>query len=373
MKGSKSLLQHLGLIRTREHRQHLARQEAQLEALKSQLQQQKKENTVWQERYASVAADLQFAQTIQAEVQSFSNSLLGFRNSFESLSLYLERERRRIAGTSATTEASQQDLKAIVNRFGQILSGMTTTSDHILSLRQETGSIGEMVNLIRDIASQTNLLSLNAAIEAARAGEHGRGFAVVASEVRNLSGKTAQATEEIDSIVSKVQAQAEETARASSANVEQAQIYLTEVEENIARFRTALTDFSATSTRLSRSAVLARIELANIDEINLRLQVYQALMDGNEQREIAVPTVRDCGIGQWYYSDEAREYFSQERLFQQLEAPHEEVHEYARLAVEARHRGQRDEAHRLLMAMEKANSRVTDIIQQLLKAASFYD
>src|SRR5690554_4720663 len=373
MSTSRGILQCLGLVRAKEHRQHLAQQTAQLQALQSQLHQQQEETAVWQERYASVAADLKFAQTIQAEVQSFSHSLLGFRNSFESLSLYLDRERRRIAGASATTEASQQDLKIIVSRFGQILSGMTTTSDHILSLRQETGSISEMVNLIRDIASQTNLLSLNAAIEAARAGEHGRGFAVVAGEVRNLSGKTAQATEEIYSIVSKVQARAEDTASASNTNVDQAQIYLAEVEENIARFRTALTDFSETSTRLSRSAVLARIELANIDEINLRLQVYQALMNGDQQTEIAVPTVRDCGIGQWYYSDEAREYFSQERLFQQLEAPHEEVHEYARLAVEARHRGQRDEAHRLLMAMEKANSRVTDIIQQLLKAASFYD
>lgn len=373
MTHPKGILQRFGLVRASTHQRHLAHQQALFQAVQDQLSEQQQETAAWRERCAAVEADLQFALTIQAEVQNFSHSLLGFRNSFESLALYLERERRRITGASATTEASQQDLQAIVSRFGQILSGMTTTSDHILSLRQETGAIGEMVNLIRNVSSQTNLLSLNAAIEAARAGEYGRGFAVVADEVRGLSGKTAQATEEIYQIVTKVQTQAEDTASASSTNVEQAQTYLTEVEENIARFHSALSDFGETSTRLSRSAVLARIELANIDEINLRLQVYRALMEGDPQTDIAVPIVRDCGIGQWYYSEEAKEYFAQEPLFRELEAPHEAVHEYAQLAVTARQGGQRDEALRFLKQMDQANSRVMQIIQQLLKTAAFYD
>jgi len=92
-----------------------------------------------------------------------------------------------------------------IAQIERLAAEVARSTDAMTHLQQESNKIGSVMDVIKAVAEQTNLLALNAAIEAARAGEQGRGFAVVADEVRNLAQKTQQATGEIQQMIQQLQ------------------------------------------------------------------------------------------------------------------------------------------------------------------------
>ena len=244
----------------------------------------------------SVALTNQGVMHQKSEAGELNQALESMLSASESVS----NNARDATEAAAAADSSAKQSTSILDGAMQAINGLASQVDQsstvIKELADDSVSIGAILDVIKGIAEQTNLLALNAAIEAARAGEQGRGFAVVADEVRSLASRTHESTQEIETMIQKLQ-QAAQTAVSSMDGGQQiahsAAEQLSHATQSLAEITTAVESILTMNSTISENAdqqvslaqdVQSKVEVID-DVCELTIETLEGLNSISEDLE----------------------------------------------------------------------------------------
>lgn len=209
------------------------------------------------------------------------------------------------SAATATTDAdkkSKQGLSVVqsaITGIDQLSQDIENASSAILTVENDSNTIATILDVIRGIADQTNLLALNAAIEAARAGEQGRGFAVVADEVRSLASKTQESTTEIQTMIERLQTGAVSAVNTMRSSTEQAEKCVSKAKEA----GEALNSISASVGDINR--MNSDIASAGQQQMDIIGSINQQLQQVVQQADIILNNADDVSTNAGSINDQS--------------------------------------------------------------------
>ena len=304
-------------------------------------------------------------QRLFLSFRSYRQSLAESQETLAALAHRLRDEQEETVAAAGLASSSCDSVRAISNELNQLAEESRDALGKILGLQGSTQKIGGIVHLIKEIADQTNLLALNAAIEAARAGEAGRGFAVVADEVRKLADRTTHATSDISQLVTAIQGETTSAQDSIGKLAEQSDSFSEQGRQTSSTIGGITALAQNMEHTIGLAALRSLVELAKIDHLLFKFDIYQVFLNTSEKRADDLATHTGCRLGKWYYEGEGKTCFSQLDGYRGLDKPHIDVHRQGRAAVEAFHAGDFSAGVDAIEQMEAAGMLVLQNLERM--------